>query len=80
MAALAGYDGHYGLRGWPPGDPAAAPVESVSDDLSHLRETARSLIEDGRCARVEIRAWNFELNDWVRIADLSLASSGSTGR
>ena len=66
MAALAGYDGKYGLKGWP-ADDDGPPRECSSDDLAALKARAGRLIAEGVFACVELSAWNFELNDWVRL-------------
>ncbi len=66
MAALAGYDGQFGLKGWSEGS-VGPPLELSSADLKALRARAERLIAEGAFGYVELSAWNFELNDWVRL-------------
>jgi hypothetical protein len=67
MVTLGGYDGRFGLRCWPGAVGKGAPSVVASDDLAALRAKAESLVGAGACGRVELLAWNFELNDWVRM-------------
>ena len=66
MAALAGYDGQFGLKAWSASG-AGQPLELSSGDLTALRSRAKRLIAEGAFGYVELSAWNFELNDWVRL-------------
>ncbi len=63
---LQGYDGRFGLRCWP-ADAEAAPEEIASDDEAGLRARAANMVRQGPFGRVELLAWNFELNDWIRM-------------
>ncbi len=65
MGAFGGYDGKYGLT-CRRAD-GAQGQDLVSDDEAALRARARGLMAGGEYARIDLRVWNFELNDWVRI-------------
>lgn len=58
--------GRFRLRGWPADGPAAAN-EVFSDDRAALRAVAIDLLADGGYVRLDLSAWNDELNDWVRL-------------
>jgi hypothetical protein len=57
-------EGRFRLRGWRDG--RAAALERVSDDLAGLKAYAAGLLADGY-HRLDLEAWNLELNDWVRL-------------
>jgi len=67
MVRLSGYDGRFGLRCWWGAGRDAPPQEVCSDDLETLRTEAARLVAAGAYRLVELSAWNFELNDWVRM-------------
>jgi len=67
MARLAGYEGKFGLKGWRDARREAHPHEICSDDLVALRAEAARLVAAGDYRHVDLSAWNFELNDWVRL-------------
>ncbi len=67
VTALKGYDGRFGLKCWPDATLTGAPHEVRSDDEAALRAQAATLVDAGRFGVVELVAWNFELNDWVRM-------------
>ena len=67
MARLAGYEGKFGLKGWQDAGRGSSPHERCSDDIEALRAEAARLVEAGEYGVVELAAWNFELNDWVRL-------------
>ena len=52
------------LRGWR--DAHAAEFEQLSDDQAVLRTLTGGLLDEG-FLRLDLEAWNLELNDWVRI-------------
>jgi hypothetical protein len=56
------------MRAWPGRE--TAPVEVSSCDLATLRATAVKLLGEGACGRIDLAAWNIELNDWVRMETL----------
>lgn len=64
---LRGYDGRFGLKCWPGIGGDTPPHEAHSDDVTALRARAEALIAAGDYGYVELSAWNFELNDWVRM-------------
>jgi hypothetical protein len=53
------------LRGWR--DTGAAAVERLSDDRGGLQALTPGLLGEGY-VRLDLEAWNLELNDWVRLA------------
>jgi hypothetical protein len=67
MVTLSGYDGRFGLRCWPGAGGGGDPIVVASDDLASLKAEAERLLGAAACERVEMLAWNFELNDWVRM-------------
>jgi hypothetical protein len=67
MVMLNGYDGRFGLRWWSDADRGHPPYETCSDDLEVLRARAEALVAAGQYRRIELLAWSFELNDWVRL-------------
>jgi hypothetical protein len=67
MRTLRGYDGRLGLRCWPSTGRDTPPHEMHSDDVVALRARAEGLIAAGDYGYIELSAWNFELNDWVRM-------------
>jgi hypothetical protein len=67
MARLAGYDGKFRLKGRQDAGRGPSPYEQCSDDIEALRAEAARLVEAGDHGVVELAAWNFELNDWVRL-------------
>ena len=62
---LEGYDGRFGMKGWPA---SGQPRERSSEDRAALMAEAERLVAEGAFVRAEVSAWNFELNDWVRLA------------
>lgn len=64
---LEGYDGRFRLRCWPDAARNDPPYDVSSDDLAALRARAVSLVGEGAYSHIELSAWNFELNDWVRM-------------
>jgi hypothetical protein len=52
------------LRGWR--DARAAAFERLSDDAAGLRALTAGLLGEGY-VRLDLEAWNLELNDWVRL-------------
>jgi len=67
MVELAGYEGRFGLKCWPDAGRGAPSRDLCSDDVDVLRAEAARLIAAGAYGLIELAAWNFELNDWVRI-------------
>ncbi len=67
MVTISGYDGRFGLKCWPRTGGDWRPYEVCSDDVAALRARAERLIAAGDCGYIELSAWNFELNDWVRM-------------
>jgi len=67
MVRLSGYDGRFGLKCWRDVGRDAPPRERWSDDLEALRAEAARLVGGGGYGLAELSAWNFELNDWVRM-------------
>ena len=67
MERLDGYDGRFVLRCWPKAPGADAPVDEIGGDLDDLKARAAPRIASGAFSRVDLLAWNFELNDWVRV-------------
>ena len=64
---MTGDDGtgpRFRLRGWR--DARAAEFEQLSDDQAVLRTLTGGLLDEG-FLRLDLEAWNLELNDWVRI-------------
>jgi hypothetical protein len=64
---LKGYDAAFALRGWRDATKAGAPDELAGHDLAMLRTQIPTFMTAGRVGYVELAAWNFELNDWVRL-------------
>ena len=60
------------MRAWPACD--RAPHEASSGELATLRAMAVRLLGEGSYRRVELAAWNLELNDWVRMETLEAAA------
>ncbi len=67
MVTISGYGGRFGLKGWPRAGGNVPPHEACSDDITALRARAEHLIAAGDFGYIELSAWNFELNDWVRM-------------
>jgi|GEM_PF-3571673 len=68
MARLLGYGGRFGLRCWRDRCGAGPPhLEEASDDEAALREVAKRLLGAGAYHCIVLSAWNFELNDWIRL-------------
>ncbi|MES2723156.1 MAG: hypothetical protein V4656_08385 [Pseudomonadota bacterium] len=68
MEPLKGYDAPFALRCWR-GAMANGPSEEIpGHDAASLNARAEALVSDGAYGYVELAAWNFELNDWVRMA------------
>ena len=64
---LDGYDGRFGLKCWRGPGRTGGPDILASDDEAALRAEAARRIASGEYALIEVAAWNFELNDWVRL-------------
>lgn len=67
IEALKGYDAAFALRGWRDATKAGAPDELAGHDPATLRAQIPTFMTEGRIGYVELAAWNFELNDWVRL-------------
>lgn len=67
MEPLKGYDAAFALRGWRNAGKPAAPEEIAGHDPATLRAQAETFMADGGHGYVELAAWSFELNDWVRM-------------
>ena len=67
MEPLKGYDAAFALRGWHDAGKPAAPLEFTGHDPEMLRATVDAFIAEGGHGYVELAAWSFELNDWVRM-------------
>ena len=67
MEPLKGYDAAFALRCWRGTTPAGEAVEIAGSDPAALRAQAEALMADRAWGYVELAAWNFELNDWVRM-------------
>ena len=67
MDPLKGYDAAFALRGWRDAGKPAAPEEITGHDPTTLRARAAAFMAEGRHGYVELAAWSFELNDWVRM-------------
>ena len=63
MEPLKGYGGRFVLRCWR--GARDAPEEIVADDVAALRVEAGRRVGD--YDHLELAAWSFELNDWVRM-------------
>ena len=55
--------GRFRLQGWRDG---TAGVDELSQDLATLKARALALLGEGY-GRLDLSAWNLELNDWVRM-------------
>jgi len=67
MEPLKGYDAAFALRCWRGTAPAGEAEEIAGSDPSVLRARAEALVADRAWGYIELAAWNFELNDWVRM-------------
>jgi len=67
MVPLKGYDAAYALRGWSDAGKPGAARELSGHDPEVLRQAVDAFMAAGRDSYVELAAWNFELNDWVRM-------------
>lgn len=67
MKPLKGYDAAFALRGWRDASKPAAPHEIAGHDLEVLRARVDAFMAQGSHGYVELAAWSFELNDWVRM-------------
>ena len=67
MEPLKGYDAAYALRGWRDAAKPSAPQEITAHDPVQLRARLDAFIAEGGHGYVELAAWSFELNDWVRM-------------
>ena len=67
MEPLKGYDAAFALRGWRDAGKPAAPLEVTGHDPEVLRAKVDAFMADGGYGYVELAAWSFELNDWVRM-------------
>ena len=67
MEPLKGYDAAFALRGWRDAGKPAAPLEITGHDPVALRARVEAFMTDGGHGYVELAAWSFELNDWVRM-------------
>ena len=63
-------DHPFGLRCWGSTADQAPAIEATSRDRAALGARARQLIDSGAYARIDLLAWNIELNDWVRMERL----------
>jgi len=63
-----GCEGQFRMRAWPRRE--TTPFEVSSGELATLRATAVRLLGEGEYGRIELAAWNLELNDWVRMETL----------
>ena len=57
--------GRFRLQGWRVGA-TAADVDELSQDQAALKARALALLGEGY-RRLDLSAWNLELNDWVRL-------------
>ena len=57
--------GRFRLQGWRAGV-RAAEVDELSQDQAALKARALALLAEGY-GRLDLSAWNLELNDWVRL-------------
>ena len=64
---LKGYDAAHALRGWPDAAKAGAPEELAGSDSVALRAQVWLFMSKGRHRYVELSAWSFELNGWIRM-------------
>jgi hypothetical protein len=60
-------NGRFGLRCWRGVRQGAPDHQTAGDDPAALRAQAHALLAQGAYARIELVAWNIELNDWVRM-------------
>ena len=67
MEPLKGYDAAFALRGWRDAGKPEAPLEITGHDPMALRAEAEAFMAEGGYGYVELAAWSFELNDWVRM-------------
>ena len=67
MGPLKGYDAAFALRCWRGTARVGAVEEFPSHDPTALWTQAEALIAEGAYGYIELAAWNFELNDWVRM-------------
>jgi hypothetical protein len=67
MEPLKGYDAAYALRGWRDGGKPDAPREVTAHNPETLRTQVEAFMTEGGHGYVELAAWSFELNDWVRM-------------
>lgn len=67
MEPLKGYDANYALRGWQDAGKPNVPVEVAAHDPATLRAQLETFMAEGGHGYVELAAWSFELNDWVRM-------------
>ena len=70
MEPLKGYDAAFALRGWRDASKPAAPEEITGHDPAVLRARVDAFMAEGSHGYVELAAWSFELNDWVRMEAL----------
>lgn len=74
MPALKGYDAAYALRGWRDATKPTAPEEFAAHGPEELRARLGAFMTEGGHGYVELAAWSFELNDWVRLEAFEAAS------
>lgn len=67
MEPLKGYDAAYALRGWRDAGKPDTPQEVAGPDPAALRMQLDAFMAEGHHGYVELAAWSFELNDWVRM-------------
>ena len=67
MEPLKGYDAAFALRGWRDAGKPEAALEITGHDPMALRARADAFMAEGGHGYVELAAWSFELNDWVRM-------------
>lgn len=79
MEPLKGYDAPFALRCWRGAGADGAAEEIAGHDARALTARAEALVADGAYGYVELAAWNFELNDWVRMAAFRRAGRAGPG-
>ena len=77
IAPLKGYDAAFALRGWPDATKTGAPSELAGHDPAPLKGKVWLFMNIGRHGYVELAAWNFELNDWVKMEAFAASLSAS---
>ena len=70
---LKGYDAAFALRGWRDASKPAPAQEIAGHDPAALRTQVDGFMRQGRHGYVELAAWSFELNGWVRMEAFGIA-------